>query len=119
MRLKGSDEIVAAGVVDEARRGGTLIVVSANGYGKKTKLAEYKTQSRGGSGLLTAKLTPKTGKLVGGRVIADEAELIAISKQSQVIRTPLREIPTLGRQTQGVRVMKLRPGDQLASLTYL
>jgi DNA gyrase subunit A len=77
-------------------------------------------QGRGGSGIKTVKVTTKTGKLMDAKVILpDESEIIAISKQGQVIRTRLNEIPSLGRQTQGVRIMKLRTGDSLASLTFL
>ncbi len=92
-----------------------------NGYGKKTDLGEYKTQNRGGSGIKTAKITPKTGKLISSRVVAEGEgeELVAISKKSQVIRCGINEIPLLGRDTQGVRIMKLREGDSLASAVCL
>ena len=88
-----------------------------NGYGKKTKLSEYKVQNRGGSGILTMNVTPKTGPLMAAKVVTDDdEEIVAMSKKSQVIRVDIKEIPTLGRSTQGVRVMKLRDGDSLASL---
>ena len=93
------------------------MVLSANGYGKRTDLKEYKVQKRGGSGIKTAKVTSKTGNIIAGRVVTEESqEIIAISKNSQVIRSELKEIPSLGRQTQGVRIMKLRSGDSIASL---
>ena len=111
----GADTIKAASA-DKAQ----LLVVSENGYGKKTDLSEYKTQKRGGSGIKTAQVTPKIGKIIGSKVITEEyEELVAISKKSQVIRTTLAEIPSLGRQTQGVRIMKLREGDGIASLVCL
>ena len=91
-----------------------------NGYGKTTALKEYKIQKRGGSGIKTAKITAKTGALMASKVVTDaEEELVAISKKSQVIRTGLKEISSLGRQTQGVRIMKLREGDSIASLVCL
>jgi DNA gyrase subunit A len=91
-----------------------------HGYGKKTSLDEYKVQNRGGSGILTMNVTDKTGALMGARVVTDDIEeIVAMSKKSQVIRVNLKEIPTLGRSTQGVRVMKLRDGDSLASLICL
>ncbi|OHA21380.1 MAG: DNA gyrase subunit A [Candidatus Taylorbacteria bacterium RIFCSPHIGHO2_01_FULL_51_15] len=97
-----------------------LLVIMQNGYGKKTKLKEYKTQKRGGSGIKTAKITPKTGELIAAHVVTSpEEEVVAISKKSQVIRTGVNEIASLGRQTQGVRIMKLREGDSIASLTCL
>jgi DNA gyrase/topoisomerase IV subunit A len=96
-----------------------FLTMSENGLGKKTAVKEYKVQNRGGSGIKTAKVTPKTGKLIIGKVVAGEGELIAISKKGQVIKVDLATIPSLGRQTQGVTIMKLRPGDSIASLTCL
>ncbi len=120
MKLKKNDEVIGASVIKAENKDSEFLVMTENGYGKKTKLKEYKTQKRGGSGIKTVKLTAKTGKLVSGRVIYPaESEIVAMSKQSQVIRTPLGEISSLGRQTQGVRIMKLREGDRLASLTFL
>ena len=101
-------------------KAGHLLVISANGYGKRTELSEYKVQGRGGSGILTSKVTSKTGQVITSQVVTDEeSEVIAISKKSQVVRVDLKEIPVLGRQTQGVRVMKLRDGDSIASLICL
>lgn len=104
---------VKAGSKDEAE----LLTVSANGYGKKTSLGEYKVQGRGGSGIKTFKITEKTGSLIAAQVVTEEIEeVVAISKKSQVIRCEVKEIPNLGRDTQGVRIMKLREGDSLASV---
>ncbi|TSC86479.1 MAG: DNA gyrase subunit A [Parcubacteria group bacterium Gr01-1014_8] len=116
MKLGGSDVIVGAGVASGAVNDGELLVISSTGYGKKTKLSEYKIQGRGGSGIKTMSITPKTKQLIGAAVIAKKGgELVAMSKKSQTIRTGLDEIPTLSRATQGVRVMKMREGDQVAS----
>ena len=94
--------------------------MSANGFGKKTSLKEYKVQKRGGSGIKTAKVTPKTGKLIVAKVLTgQEEELIAMSKKGQVIRTDLKDISSLSRQTQGVTIMRLRAGDGIASLTCM
>ncbi|MES2985539.1 MAG: DNA gyrase subunit A [Patescibacteria group bacterium] len=104
---------VKAGSKDEAE----LLTVSTKGYGKKTSLDEYKVQGRGGSGIKTFKVTEKTGDLIAAQVVTEEIEeVVAISKKSQVIRCELKEIPNLGRDTQGVRIMKLREGDSLASV---
>jgi len=120
MRIKKGDEIVGADVVKAAGKGGDFLVMSGNGYGKKTPLKEYKVQKRAGSGIKTMKITPKTGKLMCGSVVTPETEeLIAMSKKSQVVRVPFKSVPSLGRQTQGVRIMKLRDGDNIASLTCL
>lgn len=120
MKLDKGDSIVAADKILAGIKGAELLVVTANGYGKKTKLSEYKTQKRGGSGIKTVKVTAKTGALIVARVVTGEnEELLAVSKESQVIRTELASIPTLGRDTQGVRVMKLREGDSVASFNLL
>ncbi len=116
MKLKSGDSIVGSGVVPKSAKDAELLVLSSTGYGKKTKLTGYKTQGRGGGGMKTMSITPKTKQLVGGAVVlAPGGELVAMSKKSQTIRTGLDEIPTLSRATQGVRVMKMREGDQVAS----
>lgn len=120
MKLDKGVSVVGADTIKESAKGGHVLVMSANGYGKKTPLKEYKTQGRGGSGIKTVKVTSKTGDLISAKVITEEfEEAVAISKKSQVIRCDLKEIPSLGRDTQGVRIMKLREGDTLASLICL
>jgi DNA gyrase subunit A len=115
-----ADHVISADVVSKNAKNPALFVLGANGYGKKTKLSEYKVQNRGGSGILTMNVTPKTGSLMAARVVTDDdVEIVVMSKNSQVIRTELKEIPTLSRATQGVRVMKLRDGDSLASMICL
>lgn len=120
MKIDKGDVIVACDKVLHGIKGQELLIMTANGYGKKTKLSEYKTQKRGGSGIKTVKVTEKTGKLMVARVVTTEnEELLAVSKDSQVIRTEITSIPTLGRDTQGVRIMKLREGDSVASFNLL
>ena len=120
MKLDKGDAIVAADKIIGGTRGAELLIMTANGYGKKTKISEYKVQHRGGSGIKTVKVTEKTGKLMVARIVtSDVEELLAVSKASQVIRTEVTSIPTLGRDTQGVRIMKLREGDSLASFNLL
>jgi DNA gyrase subunit A len=120
MKIDKGESVVGADTIKKGSNDATVLVVSANGYGKKTELSEYKVQGRGGSGIKTVKVTEKTGSLISARIITSELEeAVAISKKSQVIRCGLNEIPTLGRDTQGVRVMKLREGDSLASLICL
>ena len=115
-----ADFVISADVVSKNAKNPALFVMGANGYGKKTELSEYKVQNRGGSGILTMNVTEKTGSLMAAKVVTDDdEEIVAMSKKSQVIRVDLKEIPTLGRSTQGVRVMKLREGDSLASLICL
>lgn len=124
MKLSAGDTIVGADVVKKGQKNLEVLVVSKNGYGKTTPVDEYKTQNRGGSGIKTVKVTPKTGALIAARIIAkeegaDATEMVVISQKGQVIRTDLAEIPSLSRSTQGVRVMKLRDGDAIASFVCL
>ena len=117
IKLGKADEVIGVDVVKKENKDGSFLTMSANGFGKKTALKEYKVQKRGGSGIKTAKVTPKTGKLIVAKVLTgEEEELIAMSKKGQVIRTALKDISSLGRQTQGVTIMRLRAGDSIASL---
>ena len=117
VKLGKGDEVIGARIIKSFNKSGFFLTMSANGFGKKTSLKEYKVQKRGGSGIKTAKITPKTGKLIVARVLTgEEEELIAMSKKGQVIRTALKDIPSLGRQTQGVTIMRLRAGDGIASV---
>ena len=119
IRLKKDDGLIGADAVDP-KSPTLLLVVSENGFGKKTALKEYRLQKRGGSGIKTSKVTAKTGPLIDAKIINEEnQEIIAISKNGQVIRTGLKNIPVLGRQTQGVRIMRLNAKDAVASLTCL
>ncbi|MEK7459936.1 MAG: DNA gyrase subunit A [Patescibacteria group bacterium] len=120
MKLGKGDFIVGADVVKKDADKPTLLVMSENGFGKRTDLKEYKIQKRGGSGIKTAKVTAKIGALISAKVVTPvHEEVVAISKKSQVIRITIKDVPTLGRDTQGVRIMKLREGDSIASLTCL
>jgi len=121
IKLKKNDSVVGVGVIKkEEIKDATWLVVTANGYGKQTEVAEFKVQGRGGSGVRTVKLTTKTGQLITARLVTpSSSELIVVSKKGQVIKMELDSIPTLGRDTQGVRVMKLRPGDELASAALI
>ncbi len=121
MKLDKGVTVVGADTAKKAAaKDGYVLVMSSNGYGKKTSLNEYKIQGRGGSGIKTVKVTPKTGDLISAKIITEEfEEAVAISKKAQVIRCDLKEIPALGRDTQGVRIMKLREGDSIASLICL
>lgn len=120
MKLGKGDFIVGADVVKKDSEKPELLVMSENGYGKKTALKEYKIQKRGGSGIKTIKVTAKVGRLMVAQVVTTAfEELVAISKKSQVIRIDIKSVPTLGRDTQGVRIMKLRDGDTIASLSCL
>lgn len=120
MRLKKNDEIVGMDILPQNAKKLEILSISQLGYGKKTLIAQYRLQKRGGSGVKTCKVTSKTGSLVSAQVVKDDQqEIIAISKKGQVIRAPLSQIPSLSRATQGVRIMKLNAGDSVASVTLL
>ena len=122
MSVRKGDKVVSAEVVSAAAKDASLLVVMSKGYGKRTKISEYKVQGRGGSGMKTANVTTKTGEIIGAKIVAGdlkEEELVVISKKGQVIRTSVAGIPSLSRATQGVRVMRLYPGDSIASMVAL
>ena len=114
-----NDRVIGAGIVPKDDKAYDLFVLMSSGYGKRTPLKEYKVQGRGGSGIKTAQVTAKTGELISASVVSGTEELVAVSQKGQVIRTGLGEIRSQGRQTQGVRVMKLRDGDKIAACVAL
>ncbi|MEZ4087758.1 MAG: DNA gyrase C-terminal beta-propeller domain-containing protein [Candidatus Gracilibacteria bacterium] len=92
-----------------------------NGLGKCTKVTDFRKQSRGGTGVKAANVTGKTGKIVGAKVISGESvgDIIIVSKQGQVIRLNLKNIPSQGRATQGVYLMRMKAGDKVASSSLI
>lgn len=125
MRLKSNDSIVGMDVAAPElikQKVLELLVISENGLGKRTEISEYKVQGRGGSGIKTMNITDKTGKLINARIIntADDQDLLLISVKGQVVRTPIKNISSLGRATQGVRVMRFKEeGDHVANIALL
>ncbi len=122
MSVKKGDKVVSAEVIPAAAKDASLLVIMSKGYGKRTKLSEYKIQGRGGSGIKTAEVTAKTGEIIGAKVVSgnlEDEELVVVSKKGQVIRTSVAEIPSISRATQGVRIMKMREGDSIASMVAL
>lgn len=119
IKLSKSDYVIGVDNIPKNHGDLSFLSLGSNGLGKKTSIKEYKTQKRGGSGIKTAKVTNKTGNIIVAKLVGDENEIIAISQKGQVIRVDLKSIPTSGRQTQGVTIMKLRPGDSIASITCL
>ncbi len=122
LKLKKEDKVIGMNVVFKGQKGNQLLVISENGYGKRTKLKSYKIQKRGGSGIKTASITTKTGKLVGSSIVNKnnlEGDIILTSLHGQIIRIPLKSISLLNRATQGVRVMKPQKKDKVGALTVL
>lgn len=118
--VKASDAVVGVSIVNKSMKDASFLVISENGLGKRSELDEYKTQGRGGSGIKTFKITPKTGNVVAAGIVTPEmSELIAMSKRGQVIKTEIASVPVQSRSTQGVKIMKPRDGDFVASVTFL
>ena len=115
MRLRPKDEVVGMDIVTDPKQ--KLIAVSANGYGKSTLVANFPTHKRGGVGIKVAAVTAKTGPIVAVHTLDPEAsEVIMMSSNGQAIRVAVKDIPTLGRATQGVRIMRMAEGDIVASI---
>ena len=126
IRLKKGDEVIGMSVIkqkiknEKLKVNEYLLVLTENGYGKRTDLKEYKIQGRGGSGIKTAKITSKTGNLVSSKILdGKEEDLIVISQKGQVIRTKIALIAKSNRSTQGVRIMRLGESDKVASATCI
>ncbi|MET0554489.1 MAG: DNA gyrase subunit A, partial [Vicinamibacteria bacterium] len=115
IELESGDEVVALEVVAE----GTVLTVTGNGYGKKTDLGEYRLQTRGGKGLINIKTEGRNGSVVGVKLLRREEEVMLISEKGMIIRLDTSEISTIGRNTQGVRMIQLEEGDHLVSVARL
>ena len=123
IKLKGDAVIVGMGIVDNKKENPQLLVVMANGFGKRSDLGLYKVQKRSGSGIRTAKITSKTGEIVSAMLIYkgdDVNDLLVMSKKGQVIRLSIKAVNKLGRDTQGIRLMRFKmKNDTVASVTFL
>ena len=94
----------------------TLLAITENGFGKRTELDEYRVQARGGKGVITYKITPKTGKLVGIRIATGDEDVMLITDKGTVIRLLVKEVSILGRSTQGVTLMRTNDGGKVVSI---
>ncbi|MDA3814902.1 MAG: DNA gyrase subunit A [Patescibacteria group bacterium] len=122
IKLKNDDEVIGMNVASKNNKNLQLLIISEKGYGKKTALSKYKSQSRGGSGIKTSKITGRTGKLISSHIVEtgeEERDLIVSSNKGQIIRTSVTAISVLGRATQGVRIMKLKADEKLAAAAVL
>ncbi len=118
MRLRADDRVVGVDVVGKEE--GLMLVTCANGYGKLTKTNQFTKHARGGVGIKAGVVTAKTGEVIDSRIIRSrDDDLLIISKQGQVIRLRLKDISVIGRATQGVRIMKMKEGDMVASLALM
>ena len=115
VRLRPNDCVVGMDIVDDDKL--SLLVISQNGYGKATKVANFPSHKRGGVGIKAAVVTAKTGPIVSVRTLdPDASEVLLISNKGQAIRVGLKDIPTLGRTTQGVRIMRMGENDKVSSI---
>lgn len=128
IRLKRGDVVVGMDIIQSSKPKAQdskpekqyLLIITEKGFGKRTDLKEYRMQGRGGAGIKTVNITPKTGEVVSSMLLEGaEEDLIVISQKGQVIRTKISQIAKLSRATQGVRIMKLEEGDRVASATCI
>jgi DNA gyrase subunit A len=117
IRLRPNDQVIGMDII---QAGASIFVISQYGYGKRTKVAQFTPHARGGVGIRSAVVNSKTGNLIGVKTLVDDTqEVIIISSQGQTIRLGLKDIPELGRATQGVRIMRLNDGDEVVSLALV
>ena len=115
IKLSSKEDYVVGMLV--VRREGTILVATEKGYGKRTEVLQYRTQTRGGKGVLTMRCTDKTGKMVKIMEVVDSDDLIVITDSGVLMRQPVGAIRTIGRVTQGVRLVKLDKGTNISSIT--
>jgi DNA gyrase subunit A len=115
VKLGGEDDYVVGMMV--VRREGTVLVVAENGYGKRTDVMQYRVQHRGGKGIITLKTTEKVGKMVSLMEVVDADDLMIVTDTGVMIRLPVRDIRSIGRNTQGVRVIRLDEEARIASIS--
>jgi DNA gyrase subunit A len=116
--LRGEDTVVTMEVVP-AGGGGTVLTVCENGYGKRTELDEYRVQSRGGVGIISIHTTDRNGQVVGMAYVREEDELMLITQQGMILRMPTAGIRSIGRATQGVRLIEIGADDRVVSVARL
>ena len=118
IRLDEDDEVIGMESVIVGGKA-TLLAITENGFGKRTELDEYRVQKRGGRGVITYKITPKTGKIVGIRIATEEDDVMLITDTGTIIRLKVKEVSILGRSTQGVTLMRTNDGGKVVSIETL
>ena len=112
-------DVATQTVVQDRPVGGTLLTVTGNGYGKRTEIDEYRVQSRGGVGIINIQTTERNGRVVGIALVYDDDEVLLISQQGKILRMTARDVRTIGRATQGVRLIDIDPDDRVVSVARL
>ena len=110
IRLDSEDCVIGMESIVEGNKNATLLAITENGFGKRTELDEYRVQTRGGKGVTTYKITPKTGSLIGIRIATDNEDVMLITDNGTIIRLKVKDISILGRSTQGVTLMRTNEG---------
>jgi DNA gyrase subunit A len=118
MQLEGDDRVIGMEVVSDSTAA-TLVTVTERGYGKRTNLDEYRQQGRGGKGIITIKASERNGKVVDIKLINDDFDLMFITDGGKVLRTRVSDLSIIGRNTQGVRLMVLEPGERIVAVAKL
>jgi DNA gyrase subunit A len=116
MRLEDDDFIVGMEVLTDGK---TLMTITENGYGKRTSIDEYPIQTRGGKGVITIKTTERNGMVVAILLVTDEDDLMLMTDRGKIIRMPVKDISVIGRNTQGVRLIAMEPGERVVSAARL
>ncbi len=116
MSLEKGDKVVS---METAAHAASLLTVCENGYGKQTPTDEYRLQSRGGKGIITIKTTERNGRVVDVKLVTEQDDLMLITTTGKIVRTPVRDISEIGRNTQGVRLVTLEPGEKVTSVARL
>ena len=110
MKLKKDEKIISLMIADDTK---TVLCVSENGYGKKTNLDDFPAHNRGGQGVISMKTSERNGLMVSSALVDDDAGIMLISDKGTMIRTSVSQIPTLSRNTQGVKVITPKDGEKL------
>ena len=119
IRLNDEDAVIGMESILADNKKATLLAITENGFGKRTDLDEYRVQNRGGRGVITYKITPKTGKIVGVRIATEEDDVMLITDKGTIIRINVKDVSILGRSTQGVTLMRTNDGGKVVSIETL
>ena len=119
IKLRKDDKVVSMTILHSGDKDKTLLSVAEKGYGKRTKVSEYRLQARGGKGIINLKVTEKTGNVISIKLVSDADELMIITTKGTLIRTKIKDIKTIGRNTQGVRLIKLKEGEKVSAVARI
>ena len=119
--LRDKDKVIGAAIINSEMDDDKMrfLTITEEGYGKRTKLSEYRLQSRGGKGLINAKLNDKTGKIVDVKIVRENDEIMLITSEGTLIRTSINDITVQSRSATGVRIMKVRNNEKIASVVKI